>query len=140
MTNEGPDIVLHYVRTARTGPCPGCGQRSQRIQSDYQRVVAELPWRRTTVRIRLDVRRFWCMNLACGYQIFLQTVGALVAGLWPAFSRFDRVDSRLGVARKCRGTSPFGLTRRGLRQCGHHSPSFADGAGSGSDPASNRGD
>ena len=83
MTNEGPDIVLHYVRTDRAVPCPGCGQRSQRIQSDYQRVVAELPWRRTTVRIRLDVRRFWCMNLACEYQIFCERLDPWL----PAYGR-----------------------------------------------------
>ncbi|MQA04279.1 MAG: hypothetical protein GEV07_16650 [Streptosporangiales bacterium] len=40
--------------------CPGCGERSSRVHSRYERVLSDAAIGSQRVRIRLRVRRFLC--------------------------------------------------------------------------------
>src|SRR6266545_4966375 len=52
--------------------CPLCRQRSDRIHSRYARTLADLPWATLTVRLRVQVRKFFCDNPACPRTIFAE--------------------------------------------------------------------
>lgn len=91
-----PDAHLHFVpliredshRTlvaAMTAPkavCPDCHQLSQRLHSGDPRTLADLPWARLPVQLRLHVRRFFCATCGCERTTFterLPTVAPLYA-------------------------------------------------------------
>ena len=70
-------LVVQAIR--RTVPCPGCGQRSRRIHSYYQRRLADLPWSGVAVEVRLRSRRFFCDADDCGQRIFTERFPETVA-------------------------------------------------------------
>jgi len=79
--------------------CTGCGQRSARIHSRYERQLQDLPAHGRCVRFRVQVRRFRCSNAACKRQIFgelLRPGVALKAARRTA--RLDGILHHLGVA------------------------------------------
>ncbi len=54
--------------------CPGCQQAASRVHSRYERSIADLPWARIRVRIRLKVRRFFCQNDICQKSVFCERI------------------------------------------------------------------
>ncbi len=63
------------VRAAARGNdacCPVCGVRSGRVQSRYQRTVADRPVGGRRIILVLQVRRFACQNAACPRRIFAE--------------------------------------------------------------------
>lgn len=58
--------------------CPACQQVSHRMHSYYQRCPRDLPISGQTVQLRLRVRRFRCLNAACGKQTFAEPLPDLV--------------------------------------------------------------
>ncbi len=81
--DEGPRILLHFVRTVPTVQCPGCQQPAHRVQSGYRRTVSDIPWRGFRVQVQLEVRRFWCSTPTCAYQVFCERLDPWV----PAYGR-----------------------------------------------------
>ncbi|QVL31520.1 transposase family protein [Telmatocola sphagniphila] len=66
-----PDLLaLALKTTCPSSQCPDCGQRTDRIHSHYWRVLADLPWQARRVLLRIELRKFRCMNAACPRQIF----------------------------------------------------------------------
>jgi transposase len=59
--------------------CPGCGIEAERVHSHYVRAPADLPWQGIAVRLRLQVRRFFCDNHACARRIFAERLPGVVA-------------------------------------------------------------
>lgn len=59
--------------------CPRCQAPSSRIHSRYVRTVADLPWAASPVRLRLQVRRFFCSADDCSQHIFTERLPDLVA-------------------------------------------------------------
>ena len=53
-------------------PCPACGPMAVRVHSHYQRMLADLPWQGTRVRLAVTVRRFFCDHLGCERRIFAE--------------------------------------------------------------------
>ncbi len=60
-------VVMPLRRTAR---CPLCQRKSSRIHSHYERTIADLPWGSRPIRLRLQARRFRCVNRRCSRRIF----------------------------------------------------------------------
>ena len=58
--------------------CPACQQVSHRIYRYYQRCPRDLPISGQTVQLRLRVRRFRCLNTACGKQTFAEQLPDLM--------------------------------------------------------------
>jgi transposase len=76
----GPDqIVATLEATASRATCPICGTWSEAVHSLYQRAIADLPWGRQTVRLRLHVRKFFCRQPTCSRRVFTERLPSLVA-------------------------------------------------------------
>lgn len=52
--------------------CPLCGERTDRVHSRYVRTLADLPWATLIVRLRVQVRKFFCDNPACPRRVFAE--------------------------------------------------------------------
>lgn len=59
--------------------CPDCGSCSRRVHSYYVRCPTDLPVSGRAVCLRLRLRRFRCMALACPRRTFAEPLPALVA-------------------------------------------------------------
>ena len=70
-------IVLGVKSTAEDGSCPDCQTSSSRVHSHYQRTVKDLPVSGIPLTLRLQVRRFFCDNLACRRKTFAEAVPQL---------------------------------------------------------------
>ena len=55
-----------------TAACPSCQNSASKIHSRYERKLADLPWEGIAVRIRLQVRKFFCRNEECPQRIFCE--------------------------------------------------------------------
>jgi transposase len=64
--------------TAPTAVCPDCAEFSSSVHSKYERAPADLPSFGLTVRLCLQVRRFFCRNIMCGRKIFCERLPQLV--------------------------------------------------------------
>ena len=70
------DGVIEIEASARgsTAVCPGCGERSRRVHSRYERRLADAAVGGQPVRIRLRVRRFLCIRTDCVRKTFVEQV------------------------------------------------------------------
>lgn len=76
----GPvQITATLIATRPSMPCPLCGCLAQRRHSVYQRTLADLPWGRYAVTLRLIVRKFFCDTRQCPRRIFTERLPELVA-------------------------------------------------------------
>lgn len=86
-----PTFVEASVRgRAAAQPCPSCSQRTSRVHSRYERVLRDLPWRGTPVKIRFLARRFFCDNALCARKIFSEQIDELGPRHAQSTPRFDR--------------------------------------------------
>jgi transposase len=69
-------VIWARVR-AEDGMCPKCEQSSARVNSGYQRRLADMPVGGRGVVIRLNVRRFFCDQAACPKKTFAEQVPGL---------------------------------------------------------------
>ncbi len=67
---EEERLTVVTTPRCRTGICPLCHRKSTRIHSHYDRTLADLPWGSRSVRLRLQARRFRCVNRRCPRRIF----------------------------------------------------------------------
>jgi transposase len=65
--------------TQTSAPCPLCATPAQRIHSDYERTLADLPWAQYRVRLQLRVRKWFCRNRSCPRRIFTERLPTVVA-------------------------------------------------------------
>ena len=67
------------VRSTRpTAPCPGCGNLSDHVHSQYQRTVKDVPCAGGSVVLRLCVRKFFCRVPTCQRKVFAERLPDLV--------------------------------------------------------------
>jgi transposase len=76
---ETSAITMVVTTVAEETFCPKCRQRSSKVHSRYVRGPADLPWMGCTVRLRLSVRRFFCLNPVCQQKIFTERLPNVVA-------------------------------------------------------------
>ncbi len=62
---------------ASDATCPSCGKRSDRVHGRYERALADAAIAGQRVRIRLQVRRFKCMETSCARATFVEQVDGL---------------------------------------------------------------
>jgi transposase len=58
--------------------CPCCQKSTSRVDSNYERTIADLPWQGVDVRLRVRVRRFFC-GRHCERVIFCERLPGVVA-------------------------------------------------------------
>lgn len=71
------EITFMVISTQPQGLCPLCGEATSRVHSRYERTLQDLPCSGVRVRLRLQVRRFFCAKPTCSRQIFSERVPAL---------------------------------------------------------------
>jgi len=86
------EVVLLAHLTGRTARCPRCRRRSRRLQSHYDRTLADLPCCGSPVTLHLRVRRFVCWYRRCAQRIFSERVPALTV---PYARRTARATARV---------------------------------------------
>ena len=79
LISEDNQVTLVVVPTRWSASCPICQHKSARIQSQYDRILVDLPIGDRPVRLRLRVRRFRCGNRDCPRQIFAERFPHLTA-------------------------------------------------------------
>ncbi len=75
---ENMTVVLSVESTNRSATCPACALSSNKVHSRYIRQPADLPWMEYTVRLHLEVRRFFCQNEICPRKTFAEPFPHLV--------------------------------------------------------------
>ena len=93
-----PVYVLHLRTTAPTATCPLCGGLSQRVHSRYQRSLTDVPWAGKTVRILLQIRRFFCPTRGCRRKTFTERVESIVKSYARTTTRFTQALVHIGLA------------------------------------------
>lgn len=91
-------ITAVVATASEDAECPLCHQRSTRIHSRYERVVADLPWMGCAVYLELHVRRFFCTNAECVRQIFTERLPTVVAPYARRTTRLTDVFTLIGFA------------------------------------------
>ena len=76
--------------------CPVCGYASRRVHGRYERCLAELPWHRLGVMLRVSVHRFGCEVPACPRRLFCERLPQTAA---PSARRTLRLESFNGRLR-----------------------------------------
>jgi len=64
-------VVVQLISMARKADCPCCQQPSRRVHSSYTRRLSDVPCGDYTVRLCLQVRKFFCDNPLCARSIYL---------------------------------------------------------------------
>ncbi|QPC81673.1 ISL3 family transposase [Phototrophicus methaneseepsis] len=84
-----PDGVHISVESqSRFGYCPSCGAKTQRIHNYYERQLLDLPLGELAVRLRIQVKRFRCMDVLCERRTFAEKLPNLT-------ERYSRYTKRL---------------------------------------------
>lgn len=92
-------VVTATVRTsASEACCPLCTRCSEKVHSQYRRVLADLPWMGCAVRLHLHTRRFFCLNPECSRQIFTERLPTVVAPYAHRTLRLTEVFTLIGFA------------------------------------------
>lgn len=67
------DLLTIYTSTVSpVAVCPLCERPSRRVHGYYSRTLADLPWCGMPVRLRVQVRKFFCDEPSCERRIFAE--------------------------------------------------------------------
>lgn len=94
---HGVITVLAHSQTT-SGHCPECAHLSSHIHSRYQRTLADLPWSGRTVRLVVQVRRFFCQQLTCPRKTFAEAIPAVAERYARRTTRLKEVLEKLALA------------------------------------------
>ena len=86
IASETKAVTLMVTSLQTMVRCPLCGCAATRVHSRYQRTLADMPWNQVAIRIRLDVRKFFCSNSLCQRTLFTEPLpgrGQLARPLCP---------------------------------------------------------
>src|SRR5262245_2019890 len=94
-----PDEIIVAVKTAQTKPVsPNCQPPSPKLNSRYERRLADLPWAGLAVRLHLLTRKFFCPNKDCHQRIFCERLPAVVAPYGRRTLRLNEALTVIGFA------------------------------------------
>src|SRR5258708_38557950 len=94
-----------HGRSRRRPPCPGCGCSSVSRHGHYERLLTDVPWLGSGVKLHLKVRRFRCGNAKCPRRTFAEQMPGVAAPWGRATLRLSQLMRRLGYAAGGRGGS-----------------------------------
>jgi len=94
-----PDaLTIHTTPRQVPTPCPTCGQSSGRLHSRYRRTLADLPWQGRPVALRVQARRFRCLNPACSRQTFAERLSGVARAGARRTERLGSLQGHVGLA------------------------------------------
>jgi transposase len=85
-------VILTVTAVQAQAFCPICGQASSRVHSSYERKPSDLALVGHRMWLRLNVRRFFCSNLACERKTFAERLPGI---LKPFARRTNRLTETL---------------------------------------------
>ncbi|WP_298953720.1 ISL3 family transposase [uncultured Methylobacterium sp.] len=91
-------LVIPMRLDTAGGRCPECGHASRSVHSRYHRHPADLPLSTSQTKLRLEVRRFYCLNPTCRRRIFAETPTDLLAPRARRTRRLGEAQARVGIA------------------------------------------
>lgn len=94
---NGVMTVLACSQTT-SGHCPECAHLSSRIHSRDRRTLADLPWSGRTVRLIVQVHRFFCTQPTCRCKTFSEAIPAVAERYARRTNRLRAILERLGLA------------------------------------------
>jgi transposase len=103
-------IVIVACATGDTASCPICGVCSCHVHSQYGRMLLDLPWQGSVVRIALRTRRFYCRSSECRRWIFTERFPNLTASYARQTNRHCEILKLIGYA--LGGEAGFRLAER----------------------------
>lgn len=71
-------IECHVKPKTLQASCPLCGVASITVHSHYERTVLDIPMVGHPLRLRLQVRKFFCSNLECQRKVFCERLPEVV--------------------------------------------------------------
>jgi transposase len=71
---DGDRLLIAATACGSVAYCPACHHASHSLHSRYSRALHDLPWQGSTVKLRLDVRRFRCRTHGCRRATFVETL------------------------------------------------------------------
>jgi transposase len=95
---DGTTLTLGIATTTPHASCPACGQETRRVHSRYARSLGEGPVFGHPVRLRMTVRRFFCLASGCPRRIFVEPLRGFAA-------RHARTTDRLAQAHLAIGSA-----------------------------------
>ena len=81
-------LTVTLVSTQISPCCPLCGSAARRVHSWYTRRVADLPCAAQSIRLLIQIRKYFCEESTCPHKIFAER-------LTPFVEPFARVTKRL---------------------------------------------
>ncbi len=90
ITVSPSNLTVHAEVALTSARCPLCAHRSAKVHSRYTRTIADLPWRNVCVTLKIQARRFFCINRRCNSAIFCERL--------PEISPYARKTTRLEEA------------------------------------------
>lgn len=119
-------LIIPVRLDAASGRCPDCGQASRSIHSRRHRRPADLPVSASQTRLRIEVRRFYCLNPTCRRRTFAEGPMTLLAPRARRTRRLGEAQARVGLAcggaQAARVSSRTSTCRQAARPCCGSSP------------------
>ena len=96
---SSPDqIMIITTPRQKLASCPTCAEPSNRIHSRYQRTLHDLPWQGRPVMLRVQARRFRCLNPACPRRTFAEGLTGAAGSSTHRTERLSELQCHLGLA------------------------------------------
>ena len=91
-------ITIVTQPQSATATCPDCGTTSCRIHSHYERLLGDLPWQGRPALLRVQARRFRCLDPSCPRQTFAERLPGVVLLAARRTERLGSLQGCLGLA------------------------------------------
>jgi transposase len=98
LERDQAQVCITVTSTQTVAHCPVCSNLSSRIHSHYERTLQDLSLAQLSLLLRLQVRKFFCDNLACIRRIFTERLPQLVAPWARKTVRLSQHLQAIGVA------------------------------------------
>lgn len=91
-------ITLTLRSTQPNVACPSCGNQAEHVHSRYKRTLTDLPSSGQSVRLVVQVRRFFCRTTTCPRKTFAEPLASLARPHAQRTLRLQNTLQRLGLA------------------------------------------
>ena len=98
ITLAGGVITILAHSQTMSASCPACARVSSRVHSRYMRWLTDLPWSGRTVRLVVQVHRFFCQQPSCLRKTFAEAIPTLAGRYARRTIRLKEVLEHLGLA------------------------------------------
>jgi transposase len=82
----------------KSASCPACAVPSLAVHCRYERAFADLPWQGCPVTLRVQARRFRCLNPACPRQTFAERLADTAPAAARRTGRLSELQRHLAIA------------------------------------------